>query len=559
MKLGLALTGAAVTCSVGDATLSHRTAVRWDRERVLGLSRTIVGTLARATHDRGLAAQNLDDLRHAGEELYRSLLAPEVQEALRGAQGPLLLELDEALLMAPWELLYDGEQFLCRRYELGRTVATAQPPRGAAARGVSAPMRVLVLASDPAGDLPQVAREAEALVGELDRHPGVKAHLIAGADVATVRRLLKDFDAVHYAGHADADPEHPEESGWRLADGRLTARAVIELAGGLPLPLIVSANACRSGATPAWGGDPRALQGQCHAFLLAGVRYYLGTQWDVADAGGAEFAVAFWGELAAGATVGAAVRRARERLVATRGGDDLGWAPWVLYGDPAAAPLGRHAEPADARALIPSPRALAGRPSMPFKRPLVGPDASEPAASPPAAARRWALALVGAVVLLAAGVLGYRALGGRGAPARGATPTLALLGIRAGPSMEEGAPAEAAGLESCLLVALSRRGRVRLVDRSRITAFLAAETRDGGGPPAADDREATAAGRALQADYVLYGEATVVARRPFFSLFCADPRTQQVLFADRLDGLDAAGCDALADRILARLDEARRR
>ncbi|HEY3353102.1 MAG TPA: CHAT domain-containing protein [Polyangia bacterium] len=565
MKLALALTGDAVTCTAGDGTLSHRFAVRYERERVLALTRTVAGVLERATHVRGLSAANLDDLRHAGDELCRSLLAPEIQDALRRQQGPLLLELDEALVLVPWELLHDGERFLCRRFDVGRAVSTAQPPRGVAARGVGTPMRVLVLASDPAGDLPQAGAEAEALVAELDRHPGVRAHLLASPDLAAVRRLLKDFDAVHYAGHADADgaggPSGEGGGGWRLADGRLTPGGVVELAGGLPLPLIVFANACRSGPTRPWEGEPGGLYGQCNAFLLAGVRYYVGTQWDVVDAGSAAFAVAFWGEIGAGASVGAAVRRARERVALARGEDDLGWAPYVLYGDPAFAPLGRRAEP-DTRTLLPSPRALAGRKSMPFKRPLAPTDAAAGAAASAAAParggrRRALLALGLALALGAGGVAAHRALGPAGAPAGARPQTLALLGIRAGPSIEEGAAAEAAGLESCLLVGLSRGRRVRLVDRARITAFLA-EARDGGLALASDDRQASAAGRALRADYVLYGEATVVARRPFFSVFCADPATGHVLFADRLDGRDAAGCDALAARILARLDEAGR-
>jgi CHAT domain-containing protein len=548
LRLALQMVGGTITCTLGEATLSHRHEMAFDFDRVRSLSGEVVATLRRATHERALADQNLADLRRVGEELWLALLPAPVREALRARKGPLLLELDELLVTVPWELLYDGQYFLCRRFDVGRSVATAQPPRAQPARTVARPMRMLVLAADPSGALPAVTAEGEALCAAMDRHPGVRAVLMPDADPETVRRHLKEYDAVHFAGHAHHDPASPQTSGWRLRDGDLTAADVIALAGGSPLPLIVFANGCRSTQSDAWvGEDPARVHGLANAFLLAGVRYYLGSQWDVIDGRGQEFGVRFWDGIASGLAVGAALRRARDEVAAAAGEGSLGWAPYVLYGDPTFAPLGTAAVDASQSQLFPRPGSLARRPSAPYKR--VSPEQLRPRRRP--FWNTFTTALVAAVAtlgLLAGVLIAHRLLRARAAP-RSEPRTLALLGVGTGPSLEGGAEAHAAALESCLLASLARRGQHRLVDRARISALK----RERGGDLLGSNG-AAAAGRELRADYVIYGEVAVVSGRPFFSVFCADPATHQVVFGDNLDGLSAQGCDALGQRLLDRIE-----
>jgi hypothetical protein len=170
--------------------------------------------------------------------------------------------------------------------------------------------------------------------------------------------------------------------------------------------------------------------------------------------------------------------------------------------------------------------------------------------------RRLALVLALALPLLAlggvGGYAGFRWRAAHEALASGPPRTLAFLGVGSGSSLESGAEAHAAALENCLLAALARHGRYRLVDRARIHAFVAQSGR--GRPGVSDNVRASEAARELAADYVIYGDVAVVSGRPFFSRFCADAATHQVLCGDNLDGLDAHGCDALAGRIAAKLD-----
>jgi CHAT domain-containing protein len=402
VRLSFSVAGEQIVCTVAAETLSHKTARPFDRARVAALGRETLQILTRGNRSRKLTESNLADLRHVGEELWRALVPPEAQEELKRGSGPLLLELDEALVAVPWELLYDGEKFLCRRWDIGRAVATAQARRGAVARSVGMPIRILVMVSDPRGDLAEVQAEGEAIAAELDKHTAVRARLVAAPKIEFARRSIKDYDVLHFAGHADYVAGAPDRSGWHLVDGKLSAGEVAGLGGGRPMPILVFSNACQSGHTEPWTADsPSSVYGLANAFLLAGARHYVGTQWEVVDGQSATFAAAFYAELVTGAAIGAAVRRARESVVAQGGEGELAWATYVLYGDPEFAPLKR----AESKGILPIPsaKALDVRSSAPWKRPRVRePGGASPAAHPAAKRRRpLVAALLGAAIGIA--------------------------------------------------------------------------------------------------------------------------------------------------------------
>jgi CHAT domain-containing protein len=366
VRLSFSAFGGRLQCAVAQDTLSHKAYLPFDEAHVLAASRELVAVLTRGNRARTLTAQCLHDLRHRGEELYRALIPEAVREELEGAEGrEVLLEVDEALVAVPWELLHDGRAFLCRRFDLGRTVSTPQPRRAQGARRMGRPARMLIVCSDPRGDLPAVGQEGHAIATEMDAHPDVMARVVAGKDADFVRKVVKDYDIVHFAGHADYDRADPEASGWHLTGGKLTARDVAALAGGRPMPLLVFSNACASSHEGAWrADDPGRVFGLANAFLLSGVRFYLGTQWEVVDAHSQSFARAFYAELARGRSVGAAVRRAREAVIVAEGEGGLGWASYVLYGDPSYVPLGATDAAKISQPQLPTPADLIARESI---------------------------------------------------------------------------------------------------------------------------------------------------------------------------------------------------
>src|SRR6266542_3629578 len=99
MRLGLLAAGETLTLTFAGDTVARKWAVPWDAAATA--ARAIVDALARANRGRTLGDKNLDDLRHHGETLWRTLVPPELQhELMRG--DSLTLELDEALVAVPW-------------------------------------------------------------------------------------------------------------------------------------------------------------------------------------------------------------------------------------------------------------------------------------------------------------------------------------------------------------------------------------------------------------------------------------------------------------------------
>jgi CHAT domain-containing protein len=359
VRLSVSATGAELSAAVAQGTILHRARIAYDAARVADLSGRIVAVLARGARQRTLTQPALADLRTLGEELARAILPAETRADLAELDGqPLLLEIDEALVAVPWELLFDGRKFLCRRFDLGRTVVMHGPRRAAPARRMSRPAQMLIVCSDPRGDLAAVADEGQAIVDALDAHRGVSVRMASGKGVEFVRKAMKDYDFLHFAGHAEHDSGDPAASAWLLADGKLTARAIAELSGGRSMPFLVFANGCAS----AHAGGAESVFGLANAFLTSGVRYYIGTQWEIVDAQSRVFATSFYTELGRGRSIGAAARRAREAVIVAEGEGGLGWAGYVVYGDPVIAPLA--AEDAPNLPPLPTPAQISSRESI---------------------------------------------------------------------------------------------------------------------------------------------------------------------------------------------------
>ncbi|MDB4970865.1 MAG: hypothetical protein JWN44_6554 [Myxococcales bacterium] len=510
MRLTLSLSNATLAVSFAGDTMQRKYTLPYDAAATTATARAIVGVLARGNKARTLSDKNLDDLEHHGEALWRTLIPPEVQKELARGDS-LALELDEALVAVPWELMFDGTHFLCRRLSLGRVVATRQARRGDERRTVGTPIRVLVMAADPRGDLPEVRREGEAIVEELEKHPTVSARLQSAPDRAFALRHLKDYDVVHFAGHADYVAGQAGQSGWTLSDGKLTADEIAQLGGGRPMPMLVFGNACQSGHTEAWSGDSAEVFGLANAFLTAGVRHYLGTQWEVVDGQSALFAAELYRHLADGKAIGAAVRHARAAVVERAGVAALAWASYVLYGDPDVRPL--HRPEQKEKLSIPSGMKIAARASAPWKRPAstdargrqaanAGKDPEESRVGKESAARRtpeWLPAAIGgAIVGICCVAIVAWVLWRRPSPPAAHTTLKGVAVLAFGAGATESASKSARELEWCLPEELVKNH----VDVVAPEKLMTTQAQTNG---AYDKASARALGLALGARWVIYG------------------------------------------------------
>lgn len=335
-----------------------------DLDRVRTINRDIYAILNRANRRGDIDWGSSDMLRRAGQRLFDELLPAPVKERLRTAAvagiDELVLCLDEPVVYLPWELMHTGHGFLGLDFVMGRIVRSERAPLGLPrVLDTERPSEMLIVC-DPRDDLMASYYEGVSIRDDMDLHrERVEVALKSSeVDVPWLQEAIRDYDIVHYAGHADYVARAPNDSGWKLAGGKLTAREILRVAGGAPFPLLVFANACRSGTmSPALLTERHGegVFGLANAFLIAGVQHFIGALWDIPDESACHFALAFYRSLMSGVTVGAAVRAARRALVKRYGADSVLWGSYVYYGDPTYAIFARIPLDAPAVPRLPTP------------------------------------------------------------------------------------------------------------------------------------------------------------------------------------------------------------
>ncbi len=322
------------------ATVQSYETVPADWDEISAISSCILGLLEKSGELGGLAAGAGADLRKHGRLLYEKIFPADLKRRISALpSADLTLLIDEQLVFIPWEVLFDGQDLLCLRFNLGRCVKTRQPLQRAASKLPDTAWRMLVIA-DPKGDLPSAAREAARIRQELASSPAVTlTSKTKNVLKKYLSRNIHECDILHYAGHAEYDFTDPHNSGWLFADGKLTGRDFMGLGAAAPLPPVIFMNACRSALHTQQGrgdGKEQHLFGLANILLAAGARYVIGAMGRVPDGTALLMACHFYRHLAQGQPVGAAFREARRDVRAIAGEDDLSWAGYILYGVPAA-------------------------------------------------------------------------------------------------------------------------------------------------------------------------------------------------------------------------------
>lgn len=288
-----------------------------------------------------------------GHLLFRLVLPERLQDLLRQPQfaGPIVFATEE--LSLPWELLHDGQQFLCLQRPFSRQpngdqladllFGSPQTPRSEAAAG-----RVLVVA-DPNGTLPSAVEEAEE-VRALFAASGLECDTLIGPRECTYLEIMArmsrvPYDIIHFSGHAQALTAHDTPtSGFLLADNQLLMAE--DIRRGLVGEPVVFLNACHTTPVEATttAGDaapsalaPRTVRTLAQAFTIGNragrARAVLGSMWWIDDVVARGIAGRFYQAVLDGHPLGEALRRARAD-VAAGNGDPALWSSYVLFGDP---------------------------------------------------------------------------------------------------------------------------------------------------------------------------------------------------------------------------------
>lgn len=282
-----------------------------------------------------------------GKDLHRTFLGEAGGEVLRLlTPTAVLVQVDETLTNLPWELMQTADSALALDTPFGRVVTTAAVPRAQRNPVVEDPTLSILVVANPTDDLAATSAECAAICALQGTQDGVTidVRVLEGAK-ATTKALVeavdgKEFDILHFAGHASFDVADPHQSALRMADGPLTADAVGLLPWSAP-PYIVFNSACESARTAA-GRRFLSVRGHCNglaaAFMLAGGEAYLGHYWPVGDQAAGSFASCFYSSLIRRRNVGNAVMDARnDARYRFQTESDLTAFGAVYFGDPGNA------------------------------------------------------------------------------------------------------------------------------------------------------------------------------------------------------------------------------
>jgi len=287
------------------------------------------------------SSHNINEIKTNGRILYDYLLTDTCRNRLSETKAEfLVIKMDDSLVHLHWELIYDGEIFFCQRFSIGRVVGTQDTITHNKKRCLrQLPVQMGIIAN-PGGDLNAAGNEGLEIFKNATRLNQskyiIKPHLESQIKHNKIQLRLKNYDMVHFAGHATYDPSQFEKCGWQLTDKNFTTEDINEMAGSSAMPLFIFSNACQSARSASVNCEKlnKGLLGLANAFLFSGVNHYIGTSLEIADDAGCAFAFAFYANLFTGKSIGESVKQARDTLIQQKGEYNFIWASYLLYGDP---------------------------------------------------------------------------------------------------------------------------------------------------------------------------------------------------------------------------------
>ncbi|MFC1803022.1 CHAT domain-containing protein [Thermoproteota archaeon] len=269
-------------------------------------------------------------IKGLGQYLFENTLPREIRSILNNLpkDSVLILDLDDAASMVPWELIHTDHNFLCLDHVLSRTkpdnVQRTTPT------GKAVP---LLLIADPTGDLYGSQIEANYIIGQVR---GSNFQVSRYGSEITKKRyfdLLKSgaYEIIHYSGHSESSNE-PGKSHHKFMDGELLGYEIERLKGH-NMPKLVFSNSCQS-AESNLEHDDAGNTSLAGSYLTAGVSSSIAAIWLVSDVGAAQFSSDFYRFMLFGSTVGEALLRSRRSAFKRWGLQDFIWGSYIFYGDP---------------------------------------------------------------------------------------------------------------------------------------------------------------------------------------------------------------------------------
>ncbi|MHA1650014.1 MAG: CHAT domain-containing protein [Candidatus Helarchaeota archaeon] len=295
----------------------------------LSILNKLQSSMEDAIFDRNNPRAALDRLRELGAQIY-NFIPKQIRKTIKSI-GPKYLMIETGDLLVPWELAYDGEDFLCIKYCLGKRVFDEtrdfRPPPFCIGKKI---LNVIFVGASPEG-VPEISVKDELeLFDVYNQTKRIILSKLIEPD-AVKRKVLESLnkgDLIHLTCHGKFEEADPMESALLLSDDILTAKEIDQLEiSNWPL---IFANACSTGAI---SKKVVGIGGIARSFLEAGAIAFLGPLFEIPDDIAVEFTKEFYNNLLYNdENLGEAILNTRKRLRDQFGG--AFWATFSLYGDP---------------------------------------------------------------------------------------------------------------------------------------------------------------------------------------------------------------------------------
>lgn len=284
----------------------------------------------------------LEMIRTIGKTFYNLCFPNEIRKDLESEEcrniGTIKLVLESHLLKYPWELFHDEDNFLGLTYSIGRFVKVKKKVPNIPYPGIGMRENIKFLIIGDPDDRSSAARnEANELDKFLKKIKNLGTTTLVGSENANFANVTgklsnekEKYDFIHITAHSDSIGEELGERGIRLGDTILTAEEIERMDPGKP-PILAFINACESGKEEEWYDD--RASGLASSFLKKGINF-IGPMWFIWDTVAFKIAFSFYSEFLRGRPIGESLKRAK--LVASKAFKEkkIGWASYVLYGDP---------------------------------------------------------------------------------------------------------------------------------------------------------------------------------------------------------------------------------
>ena len=156
-----------ISLSKGEQTLTHYEESTVPPDELGKRCNELMHLLNMVSRRGSIPSSVIEEMKQMGRVLYNEVFPLSIKSQLyESPSSDMVLRIDNNLVHVPWELLFDGQHFLCEKFNIGRMVKTQQIVAKRREARPKLPLRILIIA-DPRSDLKESYEEGKKIRDQL--------------------------------------------------------------------------------------------------------------------------------------------------------------------------------------------------------------------------------------------------------------------------------------------------------------------------------------------------------------------------------------------------------